>query len=173
MAILAVLISAGMWWVYFDNLDGTVVRRRAGQTKAWKPTAWIYGHLPLVVALIVTSVGLEHAIIAVEHHGLKSAERWLLVGGVAGVFAALALLQAATEPVNAGSAPGLRREWMMGLRLAGSGLAVVAGFVFGGSVWLLVVTLTAVCALQVAGDVIITERVKLQDPDALAVGNQD
>ena len=64
-----------LWWVYFDNLDGTVVRRRSDQRKAWKPTVWIYGHLPLVIALIMTAIGLEHAITAVGHHTLEAAER--------------------------------------------------------------------------------------------------
>lgn len=160
MGALSVLIATGLWWVYFDNLDGTVVRRRADQRTAWKPTAWIYAHLPLVIALIVTSVGLEQAIIAVGHHEMGSAGRWLLVGGVAGVFAMLALLHVATEPGESSSAVA-QQKWMIGSRLAGSLLVVLAGLLIGASVWPLVIALTAICALQVAGDVIITDRVRV------------
>jgi low temperature requirement protein LtrA len=67
-AVLAVVVAAGLWWVYFDNLDGTVVRRRAGQKTAWKPTVWIYGHLPLVIGLMATAIGLESAVIGAGGH---------------------------------------------------------------------------------------------------------
>jgi low temperature requirement protein LtrA len=138
------------------------VRRREDQHKAWKPTAWIYGHLPLVIALIVASVGLEQSISAVEHHEIGSAGRWLLVGGVAGVFATLALLQVATEPGEDESGAAVRQKWLIGSRLAGSVLVLATGLTLGASVWALVIAVTVVCALQVAGDVIITDRVGLR-----------
>ena len=99
------LVTTGLWWVYFDNLDGTVVRRRADQKKAWKPTAWIYGHLPLMIGLVMTAIGLEHAIVAVEHHKLHDADLWLLIGGMAVVYSTLALIQYTTNAGDPGS-PG-------------------------------------------------------------------
>ncbi len=159
---LGVVITAALWWVYFDNLDGTVVRRRADQQKAWKPTAWIYGHLPLVIALIMTAIGLEHAITEVEHHPLEGADLWLLVGGMAAVYASLALIQVATNAGEPGSAGAIRQVWITRLRLAGVVLVLLVGLILGGgSPLTLVVGLTLVCALQVAGDVIITDRVNI------------
>jgi low temperature requirement protein LtrA len=161
ITVLAVIITTGLWWVYFDNLDGTVVRRRAEQEKAWKPTAWIYGHLPLVVALVVTSVGLEHAVTAVGHQALTAADRWLLSGGVATVFAALALLHLASDAGGTGSGRARRRKGMIRLRLAGSASVLLVGLIFGGGAWGLVLGLCLVCATQVAGDVVITDRVSV------------
>ena len=33
-AALGVVVATGMWWMYFDNLEGSVVRRRADQAKS-------------------------------------------------------------------------------------------------------------------------------------------
>ncbi len=160
VAVFAVLITSGLWWVYFDNLDGTVVRRRSDQQKAWKPTAWIYGHLPLVIALITTAIGLEHAIAATGDHALRSADRWLLVGGLATVFSALALIQLATDSGRPGSADAIRQTWITRLRMVGAVLVLLLGLVLGGgSPMALVIALAAVCALQVAGDIVITDRI--------------
>jgi low temperature requirement protein LtrA len=160
VAGFAVLITTGIWWVYFDNLDGTIVRRRSEQQKAWKPTAWIYGHLPLVIALIMTAIGLEHAIAATGHHALYTADRWLLVGGLATVFSALALIQLATNSGEAGSGDSIRQAWIVRLRMAGAVLVLLLGLVLGGgSPMALVIALAVVCALQVAGDIVITDRI--------------
>ncbi len=161
VSIFAVIITTGLWWVYFDNLDGTVVRRRAEQRTAWKPTVWIYGHLPLAIALVVTAVGLEHAITAVGHHNLTGADRWFLMGGVASVLAALALLHLASDTGEPGSGPARRQSWMIRLRMSGAGAVVLIGLIVGGNVWGLVAGLCVICGMQVAGDVVISDRVQV------------
>ena len=161
-AAIAVLITTGLWWVYFDNLDGTVVRRRADQMKAWKPTTWIYGHLPLMIGLVMTAIGLEHAIVAVEHHEMHSADVWLLTGGMALVFAILALIQYSSEAGDPGSPGAIRQLWITRFRLAGAVLVVIIGLLFpAGNPLALVIALAAVCALQVVGDIFITDRVNV------------
>jgi low temperature requirement protein LtrA len=161
-AAISVLITTGLWWVYFDNLDGTVVRRRADQKKTWKPTAWIYGHLPLMIGLVMTAIGLEHAIVAVEHHELHGADLWLLTGGMALVFATLALIQYSSEAGDPGTPGAIRQVWITRLRLFGSLLVVIVGLVVGaGNPLGLVIALAGVCALQVAGDVFITDQVNV------------
>ena len=96
-AVLAVAVAAGLWWVYFDNLDGTVVRRRADQKKAWKPTVWIYGHLPLAIGLMATAIGLEGAVIGAGGHDWPVNERWLLIAGVGGALVGMGIIEVATE----------------------------------------------------------------------------
>jgi low temperature requirement protein LtrA len=90
------LLAAGIWWLHFDNLDGFVVRRR-GQKTDWRPTIWIYSHLPLAIGLAMTGVGVEHAIIAADHsHEYHLDERWVLVGGMALAFAAMTFISIAS-----------------------------------------------------------------------------
>ena len=82
-----------MWWLYFDNQQGRVVRRREGQLKAWQPTVWLYSHLPLVIAITAMGIGLESV---VDQHA-EGAGRWLMGGGIAGALVAMALLAFATD----------------------------------------------------------------------------
>jgi len=149
-AILGVISATGLWWMYFDNLEGSVVRRKVEEAKAWRPTTWIYGHFPLAAALVAAGAGMEHAVVeSVEHHGLPLAERWLLVGAVAVAFAAMALIQFATV------LPGGRRDNLaiMRNRLAGIPLVLMIGFFgFLSATWIIfLVALT--CIAEVAADV--------------------
>jgi low temperature requirement protein LtrA len=91
-SVLSVIIATGLWWIYFDNSEGSVVRRRKGQRKAWKPTVWIYSHLPLAIALTASGIGLEFVI--TDHWHM--AERMVVTLGVAGAFVAMGLIHIAT-----------------------------------------------------------------------------
>lgn len=92
-AILGVVVTSGVWWLYFDNQQGRVVRRHEGQLKAWQPTVWLYSHLPLVIAITAMGIGLESI---VDQH-VDGTGRWLMGGGIAGAFVAMALLAFATD----------------------------------------------------------------------------
>lgn len=89
VAGIGVLVAATLWWLYFENLEESVVRRTrvAGQV-------WIYSHLPLVVAIAAVGVSIEHAILQPV---LRPAERWLLGGSVATTFGVLAVLHACSN----------------------------------------------------------------------------
>ena len=42
ITVLGVLLATLLWWLYFDNAEGSVVRRRNIEGKTWRPTGWIY-----------------------------------------------------------------------------------------------------------------------------------
>lgn len=92
-AVLGVVVASGMWWLYFDNQQGRVVRRREDQIKAWQPTVWLYSHLPLVIAITAMGIGLEFV---VDQHA-EGVGRWLMGGGIAGALLAMSLLAFATD----------------------------------------------------------------------------
>ena len=153
-AVLSVVVAAGLWWVYFDNLDGTVVRRRAGQKTAWKPTVWIYGHLPLAIGLMATAIGLETAVIGAGGHSWPANERWLLIAGVGGALVGMAIIEVATERQD-NAISRLKAQW----RVAGGLVAVIIGLLGGltGAVTTMIL-LALLCATQVGGDVWLNER---------------
>ncbi|HEY5890557.1 MAG TPA: low temperature requirement protein A, partial [Acidimicrobiia bacterium] len=64
---LGIGISTAIWWLYFDNARGSVVRRDASVSRAWRPTVWIYTHFLLAVALAATGAGLEVAVADAGH----------------------------------------------------------------------------------------------------------
>lgn len=148
-AALAVTVTAGMWWLYFDNMQGSVVRRSAEVEKAWKPTAWIYAHLPFACSIVIMAIGLEKA---VDQH-LDGGSRWLIAGGAAAAFLAMALISIANDSGRQPSGDLAKAKY----RLIGAALLLILGLIEMPEVtWLLVLTLIA--GVSVAGDVMINER---------------
>ncbi len=95
-AAVGVGVATTLWWLYFDNAEGSVVRRRDTDTRTWRPTTWIYTHLPLAAALAALGVALEHAVAESTHDHLDQAHRWLLVGTVMVALCAMVLIQLAS-----------------------------------------------------------------------------
>ncbi len=139
-----------LWWINFDHLDGSVVRRR-GEGKNWRPTVWIYGHLPLAVSLAMFGVSVELAIVGADHgHEYASTDRWLLVASVALAFASMAAIQAAS--VRPGE-EHLRRRALRS-RLVGIPVVLAVGLIPGlGPAWAMVLV-TAVCSAEVVADLV-------------------
>jgi low temperature requirement protein LtrA len=97
---LAVGVATSLWWLYFDNARGSVVRRDATVRRTWRPTVWLYTHLPLAAALVGSGVALEHAVTEAGHGPMHSSDRWLLVGSVALSFASFAIIHLASGQVD-------------------------------------------------------------------------
>jgi len=97
VGVAGIILAVTLWWLHFDNVDGFVVRRR-GKKKDWRPTAWIYGHLPLSIGLAMTGVGVELAISETDHHGEYSfTYQWVLIIGLIIAFASMALIETASK----------------------------------------------------------------------------
>jgi low temperature requirement protein LtrA len=95
-AAFGTAVATTLWWMYFDNAEGSVVRRTEAKRRTWRPTAWIYTHLPLAAALTVVGVALEHAVVDTGHETMAQSHRWLLVGAVMIALGAMALIQVAS-----------------------------------------------------------------------------
>ena len=155
-AIVGVVIASSLWWLYFDNLDGTVVRRRPEQAKAWKPTAWIYAHLPLAIALVAAGIGVEFII---EHatEELPTTDRWLVFGGTAVSLLAMALMHVATVSDNETRRDELRARIRVGAAL----LLVIIGLATpGASALTIAVIVVVVLIAQVGLDVAVSEQAR-------------
>jgi len=137
-----------LWWINFEHLDGSVIRRR-GEGKNWRPTVWIYSHLPLAAALAMFGVSIELAIVGADHgHEYSSSDRWLLVASVAFAFASMAAIQIASVRLGQEHL----RMWAIRARLAGIPVVLVIGLIPGlGAVWTMVLV-TAVCTGEVLSD---------------------
>jgi low temperature requirement protein LtrA len=93
----AVGVATAFWWMYFDNTRGRVVRRDPSVRRTWRPTAWLYTHLPLAASLAALAVALERGIDDAGHASMHLGDRWLLVGSAAVVLASMALIQFASS----------------------------------------------------------------------------
>lgn len=148
VGILGLGAATCLWWTNFEHLDGSVIRRR-GEGKNWRPTVWIYSHLPLAAALAMFGVSVELAIIGADHgHDYSASDRWLLVASVALAFASMAAIQTASVR------PGQEhlRTWAIRARLVGIPAVLIIGLIPGlGAVWTMVLV-TAVCTAEVLAD---------------------
>jgi len=147
--VIGVVTATCLWWLYFDNMEGSVVRRRSEQVKAWKPTVWIYSHLPLVIGLTASGIGMEFL---VAQHGHEV--RWIAVGGIAVALVSMAAIHLATERDDP-----QRDIALITMRLVGAFVVILIGVVsasWATNVILLALALT--CAAQVAIDLVIADR---------------
>jgi low temperature requirement protein LtrA len=136
--VIGVLAATSLWWLYFDNQEGSVVRRNKGRRTAWKPTVWIYSHLPLAIGLTAGGIGFEFAV-AQERF---TSGRWIMIGGVAFALLAMAVIHIATDR----GTDALDRLQAI-VRVAAVVVLIVIGFISGG--WATNVLLIAVLLVNV------------------------
>lgn len=142
-AVLAVAAASALWWLYFENAEGKVVRRRADQAKAWKPTVWIFSHLPLAISLTATGIGFEFLVSQEPEVG-----RWIVTIGVAATMLAMASMLMATER---GEDERDRRQAIV--RMISAGIVLLIGIVGGAwSANVLLATVTVLLGAQIAID---------------------
>lgn len=148
--MMALVIATSIWWLYFDNVEGMVVRRDPGQRRAWRPTVWIYSHLGIAAGLGIVSVGLEHAIVGSGEGSYGDFDRWLLVIGASLTLASLAL----THFASGTAATNRQHNEVAVARLVGAGLILVLGlFTFmtaGGVVLAIAVALVGTALVGVS-----------------------
>lgn len=118
-AAAALLVATGLWWIYFDNLEGSVVRRDPTRKHDWRPTTWIYAHMPLAMCLTLNGGGLEHVIAAAGSAG-KPAYDALPAVAIAGALGAMGLILLS----SAGRLASDRRRRRAAVRLVGAAVAL-------------------------------------------------
>jgi low temperature requirement protein LtrA/predicted GNAT family acetyltransferase len=146
-AALGVGVVTGLWWLYFDNARGSVVRREPTVARTWRPTAWIYTHFGLAAGLAASAAALERAIVGAGQGPMPDSDRWMLAGSIAVVFAALAMVQFAST--DKGSAIG--RHITVG-RLAGIPFLILIGFLSSLEAQWVVFGVLGVCVAQLVAD---------------------
>jgi low temperature requirement protein LtrA len=113
-AALGFAIAGALWWIYFDYVDSSVVRRTiaAGQV-------YLYAHLPLLIGLAALGTGIKLGIKATQETGLTDEVSWIIGVGVALFMAAVAVMHLVTTQS--------RRDVDFWLRLGTAALALGLG----------------------------------------------
>jgi low temperature requirement protein LtrA len=90
-AALGFAIAGALWWIYFDYVDSSIVKRTitAGQT-------YLYAHLPLLTGLAALGAGIKVAIKATEETGLTNEVSWIIAVGVALFMLSVAVIHLVT-----------------------------------------------------------------------------
>jgi low temperature requirement protein LtrA len=117
VAIASFAVAAGLWWSYFD-LAGSgakkLLREAGGSQPSIAHDIYLYGQLPLALALAGVGAAIQNAILESTRGAVSAGTRVVLAGGVA-------LYLAAISVTNTGMARGWRNGWWAPL-----GAAVVA-----------------------------------------------
>lgn len=92
-AALGLSIAFSLWWAYFDNIDGAAIRSARAQGRIWVYQGWLYVHLPLVMGLAATAVGVQYAVASPQDLVLPPGERWLICGATALVLLSIGCIQ--------------------------------------------------------------------------------
>ncbi|MEM7724878.1 MAG: low temperature requirement protein A [Cyanobacteria bacterium P01_A01_bin.45] len=93
-AILGFIIAFSLWWIYFENVSGSVLKKAGEEGKLAIYQVWLFAHLPLVLGLTATGVGVEKIILSPGSEFLPAPERWLICGAVAMCLISLSILHA-------------------------------------------------------------------------------
>lgn len=140
-ALLGLGIAFSLWWIYFDNVNGSVQGVDNGfaqnndtggggqmtRLRARNYQFWLYTHLPFTIGLAATAIGVELAIMAAAPGApLPPIARWLLCG-------AFALCQASQGIIHGAAIcfghPVMRSR--IRHRFMAAGAALIVGLVAG------------------------------------------
>jgi low temperature requirement protein LtrA len=91
----ALSLTCAVWWIYFDDVAGAEIKKQRG---AW--VVWLYGHLPLAMAITGLGVAVKKAVTFSFEDPGTSYYVWLLAGTLAMTLLSVALIDSATERRN-------------------------------------------------------------------------
>ena len=138
------VLTCCIWWIYFDDIAGSKIRK---QRFSW--VVWLYGHLPLTLAITAVGVAVKKAIKLDLGALAYGPTRWLLAGTLALTLLSVAVIDSVTERRNAELSDRARinaRSLSAILLL----LVAAAGGAMRGGTFLAIVT--ALCVAQVLFD---------------------
>ena len=149
IAVFSTGIAFSLWWIYFDNHDGSAIRAAQVDGRVLVYQEWLYGHLPFTIGLTALGVGVLHVLQSDLTAPLPVAERWLICGSLGLCLISLGLLQRTTLAC-AGEGGGSREQTLFRY---GTGVVVVGIGGIGGG--LTPVSLVGVLTLVAGAQVVI------------------
>ncbi|MCA9514322.1 MAG: low temperature requirement protein A, partial [Myxococcales bacterium] len=144
LGAMALLITCSLWWIYFDDVAGSRIRRSPGA-----PFIWIYTHLPMSAAVTAVGVGIKKALaFAPGEVGLEK-YRWLLCGALSLGLLAVGLIDSVTERREAELSDRSRVQ----VRVASAAIVLLLAPAGGAMpAWVFVLLVTLFCVAQVVFD---------------------
>jgi low temperature requirement protein LtrA len=141
------VITCGVWWVYFDDVAGSRIKKKGPQ---W--LIWIYAHLPLQLGITALAVGLKKATDFEWSQPAKAGYGALVAGSLALVLVSVAVIDSVTERRQAelDDRTRINARWTSALVLV---VVAVASPSMSGGLFLAVVT--GVVLAQVGFDMLV------------------
>ena len=145
-----ITIAFGLWWIYFDTVDGSAIRALKENNRIGIYLSWLYLHFPLLIGLASMGDGIAHVIKADQSLSIPLSELWLICGSVALCLFSMGFLHLVTFEANSSRRIGLK--WLF-YRFT-SAFIVIMIAVLGVKVLpiTLLFTLAVVCIIQIIID---------------------
>jgi low temperature requirement protein LtrA len=143
-AALGLSIAFSLWWAYFDNIDGAAIRAARTQGRIWLYQAWLYAHLPLVIGLAASAVGVQYAVASPQDLVLPAGGRWFICGAVALVLLAIGCIQLVID-----ASRNEIQKTRLAFRFGGAAAVLALGALGGASPINLIGLLALIGGLQV------------------------
>ena len=91
-ASLALLITCCIWWIYFDDVAGSEIKK-----KPLAPMIWLYGHLPLHISITALGVAVKKIVAFDLATPAPEKYRWFLCATLGLVFLSTAAIDSVTQ----------------------------------------------------------------------------
>lgn len=143
-ASFTLLITCCLWWIYFDDVAGSKIRRQR-----LAPLIWLFAHLPLQIAVTATGVGIKKIVSVPFDEVAGDGYRWLICAALALALFSVSIVDSVTERRQAELSDKLR----VNVRISSAVLILLLAPAGAGmSTAVFVGLLTTVCVGQVIFD---------------------
>jgi low temperature requirement protein LtrA len=100
-AALGLAMTFSLWWLYFDNLDGSEIRALRENKQLGVYVTWLYIHIPLIIGFTALGVGVEHVVLSNQSLALPPSETWLLCVSTSICLSAIGVIEITSAKSNA------------------------------------------------------------------------
>ncbi len=94
-------ITFSLWWLYFDNLDGSEIKALRENKQLGVYVTWLYVHIPLIIGFTALGVGVEHVVLSNQSLSLPPSETWLLCVSTSICLSAIGVIEITSAKSNA------------------------------------------------------------------------
>ena len=143
-AALTLLITCSLWWIYFDDVAGSQIKK--GRIS---PMMWLFGHIPVQLGITATGVALKKAALFDLGEVAPAKYRWILCVALATAMLGVAMLDSVTARKQSEMSDRAR----INVRI-GSAAVILLTAQVGGAMpaWLFLLIISAMCFAQVFFD---------------------
>ncbi len=99
-AALGLGMTFSLWWLYFDNLDGSEIRALRENKQLGVYVTWLYIHIPLIIGFTALGVGVEHVVLSNQSLALPPSEAWLMCLSTSICLSAIGVIQITSAKSN-------------------------------------------------------------------------
>ncbi len=144
MAAFGLILTASLWWLYFDDIADSRIKERPINV-----VIWVWTHLPLTIAMVSVGVAIKKMVFFDPGLVADGKYRWMLCGTLTLAFLSVTVLDMVTQRHNAQMSDRLRVQARFIACAALVLMAFIGGFL---QAWIFIMGVALICVLEVIFD---------------------